>query len=149
MFLSQKCQYALRALLELTLRHDQGPVKIADIAEEQCIPPRFLEVILGELKRGGFAESRRGKQGGYLLARPPYTMTPGEVIRFVQGPMAPVECAVPEGQPECPLGPDCVFLPMWREARQALEEVFDGRTFQDLAEQHRRRHRAYVPSYTI
>ncbi len=69
MLVSQKSQYALRAVFELARRNGGLPVKIADIAEAQAIPQRFLEVIMNQLKQGGFVESRRGKRGGYLLAR--------------------------------------------------------------------------------
>ena len=90
MQLSQKCQYAIRAVFQLAKEHGGGPIKIADVAEAQAIPPRFLELILGELKQGGFTESRRGKRGGYLLARPPAQITVGDIIRFVEGPLGPV-----------------------------------------------------------
>ena len=63
MLVSQKCQYALRALFELAKRNGEGPVKIAAIAKAQAIPPRFLEVILSQLKQGSFVESQRGSEG--------------------------------------------------------------------------------------
>ncbi len=147
--LSQKTQYALRALFELARHKGDGPQKIADVAEAQAIPARFLEVILHELKRGGFVESRRGKGGGYFLVRSPGELTVGEVIRFLEGPLAPVGCAVPGAEADCPLGPSCVFLPLWREAREALSEVLDGKTLQDLVEEESRRRSEFVPMYRI
>ncbi len=149
MMLSQKCQYALRALFELARRPGDGPVKIADVAEAEAIPVRFLEVILSELKRGGFVESRRGKEGGYLLAREPRRITAGEVIRFVDGPLGPVSCAVPGEGADCPLGPSCVFMPLWRRTRQAISDVLDSTTLQSLVEEDRRAREEYVRMYNI
>lgn len=144
---SQKCQYALRALFELARRYGQGPVKIAEIAQAQAIPPRFLEVILNQLKQGGFVESQRGSEGGYVLVRDPGRMTVGEVIRFVHGPIAAVGCQIEQPRARCPLRSDCVFLPMWERVTRAMVEVYDSTTFQDLVDQERQR--AYVPSYSI
>jgi Rrf2 family cysteine metabolism transcriptional repressor len=83
MQISQKCQYALRAVFELAVRTKEGPIKVGVIAEAQAIPTRFLEVILNQLKRGGFVESRRGNAGGYALAKSPAELTMGDIIRFV------------------------------------------------------------------
>jgi Rrf2 family protein len=147
MSVSQKCQYALRALFELALRRGAGPVKIAEIAEAQEIPVRFLEVILSELKGGGFVQSRRGAAGGYQLARPPRRITVGELIRFVDGPVGPVECLDREGPGGCAFEGDCAFLGLWRRAHDALSEVYDETTIEDLVEESRRR--KHVPSYSI
>jgi len=146
---SQKCQYAVRALFELAKRHGHGPVKIAEIAEAQAIPMRFLEVILGQLRQAGFVESRRGKEGGYLLAVPPSLLTVGEVIRFVEGPLAPVSCLAGEVRSVCPLHGSCVFLGMWEKAGQAASAVYDGTTFQGLVDEEDRRRGTLAPSYSI
>jgi len=141
---SQKCQYGLRAIFELAKRQEQGPAKIAAIAEAQAIPPRFLEVILSELKQGGFVESRRGREGGYLLAREPGQITVGEVIGFIGGPIGPVEPA--PGRPE---DPACVFTRMWEKVRSAISGVCDNITFQDLLEEEAKLKGTYVASYSI
>lgn len=129
---SQKCQYALRAVFELARRSNQGPIRIADVAEAQAIPTRFLENILNELKQGGFVKSMRGRAGGYILAREPSQITVGEVIGFVQGPIVPVHCMFTENHAECPLGDDCPYLSMWERAEEALKSVYDTTTFADL-----------------
>jgi len=148
---SQKCQYALRAVFELARNFGRGPVKIGVIAEAQAIPPRFLEVILNEMKQGGFVESRRGAEGGYLLVRRPDRLSVGEIIRFIEGPVGPVSCVV--GDPEstsCPLHGDCVFMPMWERVREAMSSVYDTTTFDDLVVQEEARKGAgYVASYNI
>ena len=150
MLISQKCQYGLRAILELAKRDDRTPVKVAEIADAQAIPARFLEGILGELRRGGFVESRRGASGGYLLARSPKDLTVGEVIGFLQGPIGPVHCLAGERESRCPLYGRCAFLPMWEKAREALSNVFEGTTFAELVSADRAAgRRPYVPSYAI
>ena len=135
MNVSQKCQYALRAVFELSRRPAQGPVRTSEIAESQAIPTKFLELILRELKQGGFVESRRGKQGGYLLVGRPDRVTVGEIIRFVDGPVAPVRCVGGSGRADCPLYEGCAFMGMWSRARDAVNEVFDNTTFQDLIDE--------------
>lgn len=134
MAITQKCQYALRAVYELALRQDDGPCKIGAIADAQGIPVRFLENILNGLKGAGFVDSARGKDGGYYLNRKASEITVGEVIRFVQGPLGPVECTT-HIEPDCSLYEDCVFRPLWDKARIALEAVYDGTTIQDLVDQ--------------
>ncbi len=146
---SQKCQYALRAIFELAKRHGQGPVKISDIAEAQAIPTRFLEVILNQLRRAGFVQSRRGPEGGYILAGAPETMKIGAIIRFVEGPQVPVSCMTEEDNGECSLKSRCVFLGMWTRAAKALSDVYDQTSFQDLVEDETRIQREQTHSYSI
>src|SRR6476661_1901109 len=82
---SVKGEYALQAILDLASRRAGEPIRIADIAQRQKIPQKFLELILASLKQGGFVESRRGAEGRYLLARRPESITVAEVLRFVEG----------------------------------------------------------------
>jgi Rrf2 family protein len=149
MLISQKCQYALRAVFELARRWGEGPIKIAEIADAQAIPPRFLEVILSQLKQAGFIESRRGSDGGYALARAPASVTVGDVIQFIQGPVGPVACVSGRTRKACPLYGQCVFLPMWEQAKRALAGVYDQTSFQDLLERERQMHESYAATYTI
>jgi len=130
--LSQKCQYALRAAFELAKHYGDSPVRIAEIAEAQAIPQRFLEAILAQLKQGGLVESRRGREGGYMLARTPEAISVGEIIRFIEGPIAPVGCVAGDAEVRCPLHGDCVFMGMWQRASDALAAVYDGTTLDDL-----------------
>src|SRR5947199_8370203 len=91
--LSNKAKYALRALFALSKKYDQGPVLISDLAAEEDIPKKFLEVILLELKNQGILQSKKGKGGGYFLRKPPEKITLGQVIRVFDGPLAPLPCA--------------------------------------------------------
>ena len=136
MDISQKCQYGLRAVLELSLRIGQGPVKTGDIAKLQAIPLKFLEVILVELKHGGFVESRRGVNGGYLLVGKPSELTAGQIITFIDGPIMSVDCVDGGASSDCPQKNRCVFLDMWLQARDAVGRVYNGTTFQDLVEKY-------------
>ncbi|RJP67357.1 MAG: Rrf2 family transcriptional regulator [Candidatus Abyssobacteria bacterium SURF_17] len=149
MSISQKCQYALRATFELAKHVGEGPVRIADIAKTQAIPIRFLEVILNQLKQGGFVESRRGSTGGYVLTHSPATLTVGEIIRFIEGPLSPVQCIAGSTGDQCPLHGDCAFLPMWEKVKDALSDVYDSTTFEDLVEQERVRRKEHVLDYSI
>jgi Rrf2 family protein len=139
MRISQKCQYALRALFDLARQEGRGPRKIGDVAEAQGIPPRFLEVILNQLKQAGFVTSRRGAEGGYQLARPARLLTVGEVVRFVEGPLHPLAGRRDGARPAAPGGEDPrVFQTLWGEVERSLAAVLDGRTFHDLVEEDRR-----------
>jgi Rrf2 family protein len=92
LMISQKAKYALRALTALAQAETERPLMIAEIATQQAIPKKFLEQILLELKRNGIVESRRGKQGGYLLLKPAQDITFGEILRLIDGPIAPLPC---------------------------------------------------------
>ena len=121
-------------------------MRAADVAEAQAIPVRFLEVILGQLKQGRLVESRRGRAGGYLLARPPVRVTVGDVIRFMEGPIGPVNCV---GGAPCPLHGGCVFINLWNRVQEAVSAVYDSTTLQDLVEAEERLKTQYVPTYSI
>lgn len=90
--ITQKAKYALRALTVLAEAAPDEPVMISDIAVQQKIPKKFLEQILLDLKHHGIVVSRRGKQGGYLLLKPAHSITFGEVLRIIDGPIAPLPC---------------------------------------------------------
>ncbi|MBN1510377.1 MAG: Rrf2 family transcriptional regulator [Phycisphaerae bacterium] len=150
MLLTQKCLYAVRAIFEIAARFPRGPVKIADIARAQAIPQRFLEAILTQLKQAGLVESRRGKQGGYLLARSPATVTIGDIIRVIEGDIGPVEClSSGSDNPPCALYGQCAFSELWERARDSMSQVYDGTTFQHLLEREREKAARYVPVYSI
>ena len=143
MLVTQKCQYALRALLELAKQDGRGPIKIAVIAEEQGISLRFLEVILSQLKQGGFVESRRGTEGGYLLARKPSDINVWDVVEFIDGPV---------WQPEEPAsaehGED-VFAQVWHQAAACLRETLGRFSIADLKYREETMRTRFVPNYQI
>jgi Rrf2 family transcriptional regulator, cysteine metabolism repressor len=147
--LSQKCQYAVRAVLELSKRYGQGPVSAAEIAAIQAVPQRFLEIILNELKPTGLVESRRGVQGGFYLATPPEQITVGKVIRLVDGPLEPVRCGGEQSGKCCPLLGRCALTDLWKQAREAVEGVYDSVSFQDLVEREKKLEQQVSLNYTI
>jgi Rrf2 family protein len=122
-------------VFEVAKRSGQGPVKIDAIAKAQAIPPRFLAAILNQLKQGGFVQSRRGAEGGYFLSRSPEELNVGEIIRFIQGPVVPVNCMT-EGPGACELHGDCPFHSMWERARKAVIEVYDSTTLREMIGEH-------------
>ncbi len=149
MSVSSKCYYALRAIYALAEHTGSEPMKIAQIAEQEQIPVRFLEVILGQLKGGGFVQSRRGAEGGYLLGRPADRITVGEVMRYVDGPIAPVDCVSVWRPKECDFHGACHFFGFWGRVRQAISDVVDHTTFADLVRENRERETPYVCDWTI
>jgi Rrf2 family transcriptional regulator, cysteine metabolism repressor len=138
MVLSSRGKYGTRAMLDLCLHAEEGPVQIHDIAERQKIPLKYLEQILLSLKRYGFVNSRKGPGGGYSLAKPPHQITLGAVVRAMDGPLAPISCASVSGYAECgcPEPATCGLRAIWKEARDALAEIMDGTTFADIRDRH-------------
>ncbi len=148
MNVSRKCQYALRAIYELSSRLGAGPTSVAEIASVQAIPPRFLELILRQLRQGGFVESRRGVSGGYLLSVPPRSLNVGAIIRFIDGPIGPVQCTNRNDEAFCSLEGERAFMGMWSRVRDAVAAVYDETTFQDLIDE-KNATGQYVGSYCI
>jgi Rrf2 family protein len=132
--LSQKAKYALRALLMLAEANPEELVLVQQIADRQQVPKKFLELILLELKRHGFVFSQRGR-GGYCLARPADTITFGQVIRAMDGPLAPLPCASITGYRRCADCTDertCAIRKVMRQVRDAMADILDKTTFADV-----------------
>jgi Rrf2 family protein len=149
MSVSSKCYYAIRAIYALAEHSGLEPMKIAEIAERERIPIRFLEVILSQLKGRGFVRSRRGADGGYFLARPADSLTIGEIMRSIDGPIAPVDCVSQTQPKECAFHGACHFYGFWGRVRQAISDVVDQTTFADLIRENQERKRGFVADYTI
>jgi len=135
MLVTQKKQYALRAIFELAKQKGDQPMKSFAIAEAQSIPLRFLEVILGQLKRAGIIHSKRGFFGGYRLVQPPDHICVGDIFRMLDredGSQASVPCS---SKDSCPFRGNCVFLQVWDQAEQAMNSVYDRTTIQTLIDQ--------------
>ncbi len=140
MNISVKGEYALQAMFDLAAQKPGEPVKIADIAKRQKIPQKFLELILSSLKQGGFVVSRRGAEGGYLLARASDSITIGQVVRFIEA--AGSNKSVRQNG-------DGPFSPLWRSVELAVSAVVDHTSFADLVRQWRERQGIYVPNWDI
>ncbi|MDL5201398.1 Rrf2 family transcriptional regulator [Streptomyces sp. ALI-76-A] len=131
MRISARADYAVRAVLELAVRQGGGPVKAETIATEQDIPHKFLEGILGDLRRAGVVDSRRGGGGGYRLAREASAITVADVIRAVDGPIVSVRGERPTGLAYT--GSAQPLLPLWIALRANVRRILEGVTVADIA----------------
>lgn len=132
MKLSNKCDYALRAMMALSLAQRQGCSLCArEIASREGIPLKFLEQILLTLKRAGLLTSRMGTQGGYLLAKPPEKITFGEVMRVVDGSLAPMACVEDTSAAACSESLHCGFRGVMLRLYRAMAQVVDRTTLAD------------------
>jgi len=133
--LSRKARYALRALYALSADDARGPVLIADLSDRENIPHKFLEAILLELKNAGLLKSKKGKGGGYSLARSPDRITMGEVIRIIDGPLAPIPCVSERAFVRCEECVDettCGTRQVMKKVRDAIAAILDGTTLADV-----------------
>lgn len=137
MRITYKGDYALKTILDLALHYGKGPVTIHELAASADIPLKFLEQILLDLKRGRFVESRRGKVGGYLLARNPSRIKLGEVVRFINGSVEPIAC-VGSGYKACKDINRCVFRDIWQQVFAATSKIIDSLTFEDLVKKNKK-----------
>ncbi len=139
MRLSTKGEYASRAMLELSLHYPHRPLHIREISAAQDIPPRFLEQILLLLKRTGYLRSQKGPHGGYYLAKPPSQITVAEVIRVMDGPLAPIDCVSVTAHQFCPREDRCGLKGLWKEVRDAVAAILERTTFADLVKASQKR----------
>jgi Rrf2 family protein len=133
--LSKKTQYSLRALYALTRAYGKGPLIIANMAAREAIPKKFLEQILLKLKERGVVDSKPGKGGGYTLARSPEKVTIGELIRLIEGPLAPLPCASETAYRKCGECEDdrfCGTRLVMRDVRNAVAAILDQTTLADV-----------------
>ena len=134
--LSMKAKYGLKAMIRLATEFGRGPLLIADLATEEAIPKKFLELILLELKQQGMLQSKKGKGGGYLLARRPADITVGSVLRVLDGNLAPVPCVSTHGYrpcDECRDPASCSIRLLMGEVHEATTSILDSTTLDQLA----------------
>lgn len=130
MKISTKGRYALRLMLDLALNSKGSAVPLRDVAGRQNISDKYLEQIVTQLSRAGLVRSVRGAGGGYLLTREPGQYTVGEILRVLEGNLAPVSCA--DGAVCCQRAERCVTLEVWQKIQSAVSGVVDGITLEDL-----------------
>ena len=133
--LAQKSKYALRALLVLAKEYGQGPVLISDIAHREALPHKFLELILLELRNHGILGSKKGKGGGYFLARRPELVHLGEVLRVLEGPLAPLPCVSKTAYVRCAECRDertCGIRMVMKDVRDATARILDQTSLADI-----------------
>lgn len=133
--LTKKGKYGLKAVIHLTGLRPGESALVADIAEVNMIPKKFLDAILGELRHAGILHSKKGKGGGYMLARPADKIFVGEVVRALDGPLAPIGCASRNFYRPCEDCADqatCAVRLMMLEVREAVASILDRRTIAEM-----------------
>lgn len=135
MRLSAKGEYGVRAMVMLALNYDSGPLPIREIGEKENISFQFLEQIFLTLRRNELINSVRGAKGGYVLARPPEKIKVGDVLRALEGTLAPVECVSEEktkGDNSCIRSEDCLSRNIWQQLTDRMTEVLDEISLKDI-----------------
>ena len=135
MKISTKGRYALRLMLDLALAEPGEPIPLRNVAERQDISDKYLEQIVTPLSRAGLVRSIRGAGGGYMLTRAPSQYTVGEILRPLEGSLAPVSCV--DGSECCARSGQCVTMEVWRDIQKAVSGVVDHITLQDLVDRQR------------
>jgi len=131
MKISTKGRYALRIMIDLGMNRNQGPIRVKDIASRQDISEKYLEQIIALFNKAEYVKSIRGAQGGYLLNREPSEYTVGMILRLAEGSIAPVAC-VEDSDNVCERKDSCVSAKLWQKISDAVNEVVDNITLQDL-----------------
>jgi Rrf2 family protein len=152
MRISKKTEYALRALTELAMNRDGGNVQAQELARRERIPIKFLEQILLALRKGGIIQSRRGAGGGYTLARLPESISVGEVISLIEGPILLLDCTEDESDTCSSLeAASCGLREVVGELRAAVKQVLGEVSVADICDrtEARRQRQDSVPLYSI
>lgn len=138
MKLSTKGRYGVKAMFELALNYGEGPIALNNIAEKQNISIHYLEQLFASLRKAGLVKSVRGAQGGYMLANKPENITVGDIIRTLEGPLAPADCVVEDDTKECYKADYCVTRTIWQKIRDSINDVVDSITLQDMIDDHKK-----------
>ncbi|NLJ78322.1 MAG: Rrf2 family transcriptional regulator [Tissierellia bacterium] len=131
MRLSTRGRYGLKAMYQLAIHYGEGPIPLKSVADRQNLSENYLEQLVSALRKGGLLNSVRGAQGGYMLAKPPESITVGNIIRILEGDIAPADCVV-DGNYQCENEENCVTKTVWVRIRDSIDEVIDSITLQDM-----------------
>jgi Rrf2 family protein len=136
--LSKRGEYALRALINLGIAQELGRpmLRIRELSEHENMPTKFLEQILAQLKAAGYLDSKRGKRGGYSLRKPMQQIPIGEVVRLIDGPLAPIPCVSQTAYDpcSCPDENHCGLRILMMDVRNAIANILDRHTLADVVE---------------
>ncbi|MCL5256802.1 MAG: Rrf2 family transcriptional regulator [Chloroflexi bacterium] len=133
MRLSTKSHYGLMAMVDLAKNYGQGPVSLMEISTREDISLGYLEQLVAVLKRAGLVESTRGARGGYELAKAPGEVTVGDIVRALEGPIAPIECVSEESNKElCGRESACPSRIVWVKMRDSMAQALDSTSLADL-----------------
>ncbi len=128
---SSKGRYGVKAIYELALHYGQGPLPLSHIAKAQSISEAYLEQLMAPLKRSGIIDGVRGSQGGYQLAREPASISVGDVVRALEGPISLADCTGTDPS-HCPDWASCVGPDIWNRVQAALVETMNGISLSQL-----------------
>lgn len=134
MRISTRGEYGVRAMLELALHYGEGPIPLKTISKRQNISENYLEQLMGPLRRAGLVRSVRGAQGGYALATTPEETCVGDIIRTLEGPIAPMEC-VDREDTCCSEFARCATRVLWERLRDSMEQVLYTTSLGDLCQE--------------
>lgn len=138
MKLSKRGEYALRALIDFGIAHELGRplLTVSELAEKERLPLKFLEQILMQLRTEGYIDTKRGKQGGYFLAKPTKAISLGKVIRIIDGPLAPIACVSQTAYERCtcPDEDHCGLRMLMLDVRNAIARILDRYSLADIVE---------------
>jgi Rrf2 family protein len=138
MKISKRGEYALRALIDFGIAYELGRplLKVSELVEKERLPVKFLEQILSQLRYAGYIETKRGKSGGYLLAKPPREISLGQVIRLIDGPLAPIACVSVTAYERCtcPDEAHCGLRMLMLDVRNAIARILDRYVLGDIVD---------------
>jgi len=130
--LSTKGHYGLKAMFDLAMHYGSEPIPLKIVAERQGISEHYLEQLIAVLRKIGLVKSVRGAQGGYILAKPPSEIKVGDVIRAMEGPIAPLDCVSEYEPAACEKVDYCISRDVWARVRDSIAEVLDSITLEDM-----------------
>lgn len=137
MRLSTKGRYGLKAIFDLALHYGDGPISLTSISERQDISLSYLEQLFSTLRKSGYVRSIRGAQGGYILEGQPDKITVGDVLRALEGQLAPVSCVKSGSHEHCDKSGECVTRAVWEKINRSINDVVESITLQDMINDHR------------
>ena len=133
MKLSTRGRYGLKAMFDLALGYGEGPISLTSISERQAISVNYLEQLISPLRKASLVESVRGAQGGYMLARKPDEITVGKILTTLEGPLAPTDCVVVDGDDEiCDHSSYCVTKVIYEKIYESITSVVNSITLQHM-----------------
>jgi Rrf2 family cysteine metabolism transcriptional repressor len=133
--LSTRGEYGLRAMFDLALRYGEGPIPLKSISKRQDISSNYLEQLISVLRKSGLVKSVRGSQGGYLLNKEPMEITVGDIIRVLEGPIAPVDCLSDADTDLCYRAESCIARSVWKKVKDSINDVIDSITLEDMVQE--------------
>jgi len=147
--LSTKGRYGLKAMFDLALNYGEGPIALNSIAERQNISVHYLEQLFASLRKAGLVKSVRGAQGGYMLGDRPENITVGNILRVLEGPIAPSDCVIQDEDNECSKASYCITRTIWEKIKFSIDNVVDSITLKNMVDDYIKLHNSDSFMYYI